>query len=273
MKTWTNKSLIIFIVTVIILSSIVEAGIIMKDLNVLYPVLMWIPGLMAVVSNVISIVENKEKITLKTFINRLGFRKTKIRYILLAILIPLIYLLIPYMFYWKKYPNDFAYTGVPIHIILSDILLPLILGIFLGLLTALGEELGWRGYMLPAFKERVGINKSLLITSLFWVMWHLPLLIFGNYMSGATLWYKVIAFILCIVPVGIIIGILTIKSNSVWPAAFLHAAHNNYDQGIFGIITRGDKMMYYVSETGVITIICVWIIAIGMLLYYKNKLN
>ena len=92
-------------------------------------------------------------------------------------------------------------------------------------------------------------------------------------MSGAFLWYKVIAFILCIVPVGLIIGILTIKSNSVWPAAFLHAAHNNYDQGIFGLITRGDKMVYYVSETGIITIICVWIIAIGMLLYYKNKLN
>ena len=60
MKTWTNKSLIIFIVTVIILSSIVEAGIIMKDLNVLYPVLMWIPGMIAIIANVITIIEKKD---------------------------------------------------------------------------------------------------------------------------------------------------------------------------------------------------------------------
>lgn len=272
MKTWTNKSLIIFISSVIVLSIIVELGIILKGLDVLYPLLMWIPGLMAVVANVVSIIEKKEKIGIKTFINRLGFKVAKIRYILLAVIIPLIYLLIPYLVYWNRYPNDFAYSGVPIHIVLSDITPSLILGVFLGLITALGEELGWRGYMLPALIERIGKKKSLLITSLFWTAWHLPLLIWGGYMEGAQLWYKVPAFILCIIPIGIMIGILTIKSKSVWPVAFLHAAHNNYDQGIFGLITRGENMMYYVSETGIITIICAWIIAIGMLLYYKKEL-
>ena len=272
MKTWTDRSLVIFIVTVIVLSIIAELGIVLIGLDILYPLLMWLPGLMAVVVNVISIIEKKEKIGIKTFINRLGFRIAKIRYILMAVFIPLIYLLIPYLIYWNRYPDDFAYSGVPIHIVLSDITPSLIIGVFLGLITALGEELGWRGYMLPALIERVGKKKSLFITSLFWVVWHLPLLIWGGYMEGARLWYKVPAFILCIVPIGIIIGILTIKSNSVWPAAFLHAAHNNYDQGIFGLITRGDNMMYYVSETGIITIICTWIIAIGMLLYYKKEL-
>ena len=272
MKTWTDRSLIIFIATVIILSIVAELGIIIKGLDILYPILMWIPGIMAVVTNVISIIEKKEKISIKIFLNRLGFKVAKIRYILLAVIIPLIYLLIPYLVYWNRYPNDFAYSGVAIHIILSDITPSLILGVFLGLITALGEELGWRGYMLPALIERLGKKKSLLITSLFWVAWHLPLLIWGGYMEGAKLWYKVPAFILCIVPVGIIIGILTIKSKSVWPAAFLHAAHNNYDQGIFGLITRGENMMYYVSETGLLTIICAWIIAVGMLLYYKKEL-
>lgn len=272
MKTWTDRSLIIFIASVIILSIIAELGIIIKGLDILYPILMWIPGIMAVVVNVISVIEKKEKIGIKTFINRLGFKVAKISYILLAVIIPLIYLLIPYLVYWNRYPNDFAYSGVPIHIVLSDITPSLILGVFLGLITALGEELGWRGYMLPALIERIGKKKSLLITSLFWTAWHLPLLICGGYMEGAQLWYKVPAFILCIIPIGITIGILTIKSKSVWPAAFLHAAHNNYDQGIFGLITRGENMMYYVSETGIITIICAWIIAIGMLLYYKKEL-
>ena len=89
-------------------------------------------------------------------------------------------------------------------------------------------------------------------------------------MAGASLWYKIPAFILCIIPVGIMIGILTIKSKSVWPAAFLHAAHNNYDQSIFGVITRGENMMYYVSETGILTILCAWILALLLIWYYRK---
>ena len=174
------------------------------------------------------------------------------------------------MFYWNKYPNDFAYSGVPLPVVLSDITLPLLLGNFLGIISALGEELGWRGYLLPASIERIGIKKSLLFTSIFWALWHLPVLIWGDYMAGASLWYKIPAFILCIIPVGIMIGILTIKSKSVWPAAFLHAAHNNYDQSIFGVITRGENMMYYVSETGILTILCAWILALLLIWYYRK---
>ena len=124
--------------------------------------------------------------------------------------------------------------------------------------------------MLPALTERSGLKKALIITSLFWCCWHLPLLAFGDYMAGAPVWYKLPAFVLCIFPVGIIIGGLTYLSKSVWPAAFLHAAHNNYDQAVFGVITRGDDMMYYVSETGFLTIICAWVIAIIMIVKVKD---
>ena len=64
-------------------------------------------------------------------------------------------------------------------------------------------------------------------------------------------------------------GLLTLESGSVWPAAFLHAAHNNYDQAVFGLITRGDNRMCFVSETGLLTILCAWILA--TLLYIRMK--
>ena len=146
----------------------------------------------------------------------------------------------------------------------------MVIGIFPNIISAMGEEIGWRGYMLPALTERSGLKKALIITSLFWCCWHLPLLAFGDYMAGAPVWYKLPAFVLCIFPVGIIIGGLTYLSKSVWPAAFLHAAHNNYDQAVFGVITRGDDMMYYVSETGFLTIICAWVIAIIMIVTIKD---
>ena len=267
---YDNKALISFFTLVIILSLAAEAYIITDGPLWMYFVLMWIPAFSAIIASAIALKENNEKFSLKGFLSGLGIRRCRIRYILLAVFIPLIYLLIPYMIYWKTHPDNFGYTGVALSLILKDCLPTLIIGIFPGILSAMGEEIGWRGYMLPALTERSGMKKALIITSLFWACWHLPLLAFGDYMAGAPVWYKLPAFVLCILPVGIIIGGLTYLSKSVWPAAFLHAAHNNYDQAVFGVITRGDDMMYYVSETGFLTIICAWVIAIIMIVTIKD---
>ena len=79
--------------------------------------------------------------------------------------------------------------------------------------------------------------------------------------------------VLCILPVGIMTGLITLKTGSVWPAAFLHAAHNNYDQSVFSVITAGADQMYFVSETGVLTIVCAWISAAVMYICLRKKLQ
>ena len=197
-------------------------------------------------------------------------RGCHIKYILLGVLFPLVYLLIPYMIYWTTHPANFGYTGVALSIILKDCLPMLIIGIFPNILTAMGEEIGWRGFLLPALTERMGLVRAMFLTGFIWACWHLPILTFGDYMEGAPVWYKVPAFILCIVPVGIMTGYLTYKSKSVWPAAFLHAAHNNFDQAVFGVITRGEDKMYFVSETGCLTILCAWIMAVIILIMIRK---
>lgn len=39
------------------------------------------------------------------------------------------------------------------------------------------------------------------------------------------------------------------------------------------IITRGDNMMYFVSETGFLTILCAWALAIVMYLTMRKKIE
>lgn len=269
----TKKALVTFLVIVIIISLATEAFIVTGGPDWLYLILMWLPALSSAIAGIVTFREKSEKLTVKNLLAFLNIRKCKIVYILLGILIPLIYLLIPYMIYWKTHPDNFGYTGVALGLILKDCLPMLIIGIFPNVISAMGEEIGWRGFLLPAVSERIGLNKALIVTGLFWACWHLPLLAFGDYMSGAPIWYKLPAFVLCILPVGIIIGGLTYMSNSIWPAAFLHAAHNNFDQAVFGVITRGDDMMYYVSETGFLTIICAWVIAIIMIVKLRDVVS
>lgn len=264
-----NRALTGFFAVVILLSAAAETMICRGGPEWLYLVLMWIPALAAAAANLAAWRENGGPFSVKRLLAGGGLRKCRLRYVLLGCLLPLVYLLIPYMVYWRLYPENFAYHGVPLAAVLKDILPVLVIGTFMSMLSALGEEIGWRGFMVPALHKRLGLNKSLLISSLFWCGWHLPLLIGGGYMPGTPLWYQLPAFVLCIFPVGVMAGLLALESGSVWPAAFLHAAHNNYDQAVFSIITRGDNRMYFVSETGMLTILCAWVLA--AILYIRAR--
>lgn len=272
-EKYSKNSIIIFFAIVITLSAIAEFFICRYEVMLCYPLLMWIPAVSAILASIAAIKESDGTFSLKSILDYTGFHICKIKYILFGIFIPLVYLLIPYLIYWEMHPENFAYSGVPLKTILSDCLLPLVIGVFIGLITATGEEIGWRGFLVQALKEKIGTEKMLNVTGLFWCVWHFPLLIWGGYMEGTSLWHSLPAFVLCIFPIAVICAMLRLKSGSVWPCAFLHAAHNNYDQSVFGLITKGTDKNLYVSETGIFTIICAWIIAIIMYLRYRKSLT
>lgn len=270
-NNYSKKSVYVFFVLAITFSAAAEFLICKYQFMWAYPVLMWMPAVSAFIASIISIRDSGESVKLKKLLRITGFHSCNVKYIALGILLPLVYLLIPYLIYWRMHPENYAYSGVSLGLVLGDCLLPGIIGIFVGLLTATGEEIGWRGFLASALNERIGLNNTLLVTGLFWCLWHFPLLIWGGYMEGQSLLYSLIAFLLCIFPVGVICGLLAIESGSMWPCAFLHAAHNNYDQAIFGVLTKGEDKMFYVSETGIFTIICVWIIAAVMYVIYRRR--
>lgn len=39
---------------------------------------------------------------------------------------------------------------------------------------AIGEELGWRGYLLPRLRTLVGVTPSFWIMGALWSLWHVP---------------------------------------------------------------------------------------------------
>jgi membrane protease YdiL (CAAX protease family) len=54
---------------------------------------------------------------------------------------------------------------------------------------ALGEEFGWRGYILPYLFEEFGKIKGTLILGIIWSLWHLPLFfIIGTVQNSLPLW-------------------------------------------------------------------------------------
>ncbi|WP_430592182.1 CPBP family intramembrane glutamic endopeptidase [Humidisolicoccus flavus] len=108
-------------------------------------------------------------------------------------------------------------------VVLQLAILPL--AAFINLLPALGEELGWRGWLLPKLMP-LGTVPALLISGVVWGLWHAPLVLLGYNYPGVPGWLGVTAMIgMCIV-FGAVFGWLRLRSESVWPAALAHAAFN-----------------------------------------------
>lgn len=70
--------LFVFFLILIIASGIIEALIITKNMEVLYPVLMWLPALAAFAATGWKIKKSKEKFALSDFFRRRGLRCGKL---------------------------------------------------------------------------------------------------------------------------------------------------------------------------------------------------
>jgi membrane protease YdiL (CAAX protease family) len=107
--------------------------------------------------------------------------------------------------------------------------------VVLASIEAIGEELGWRGFLLPRLAD-LGRVRAGLLSGLLWAVWHAPLIyIAAAYHGGAGPLYMV-SFTTTIVAMGFIANELRMASGSSWPAVVFHGAHN----GIlfqFGVLT------------------------------------
>jgi uncharacterized protein len=112
---------------------------------------------------------------------------------------------------------------------------------FVNLIPALGEELGWRGWLLPKLMP-LGTIPALLIMGVVWGAWHAPLILLGYNYPDAPGWLGVTAMIGMCVLIGAVFGWLRLRSGSVWPAALAHAAFNGAGGTFLLFATAGEHI-------------------------------
>jgi len=124
---------------------------------------------------------------------------------------------------------------------LAHLLLMLVLqasaGFVLSCATALGEEIGWRGFLAPALLARFGFAGGSLATGLLWALWHVPVLFWMNYHGAPPRAYALACFVLSLAGMSFVYSWFRLRSNSLWPAVFLHASHNVFLTPVFAMLT------------------------------------
>jgi len=161
-----------------------------------------------------------------------SWRRDTTRWAALAYVLPIAYATVAYGFVWLTHLGGvdlkrFTY-GVPFFLVVGSIQ---------SLVSATGEELGWRGFLVPTLSRMTSFGKTALISGAIWAAWHVPLIVFADYNGGTPSWYSVSCFVVMVVALGVPFAWLRLRSGSVWPAAILHASHNLFIQSFFDRVT------------------------------------
>ena len=258
-RVWQKVAL--FFALTMLFSGVFDAFILhagrMEAGNLLYVVGgMWSPALAACLTKAI----------FRENIRDLPWRWGRTRYLCLGYVIPLAYALPVYLFVWcsglgKFAPADFVrqtaqqfgWSNFPPGLTIAlFVLLTASLGLIAKVSRALGEEIGWRGFLVPELSKVVGFPAVATISGLMWAVYHFPILLFADYNAGAPAWYGLTCFTLMVVADSFILAWLTLRSGSLWPAAILHGSHNLFVQAILTPLTRDTgPTKYLIDEFGI----------------------
>lgn len=187
-------------------------------------------------------------------LHRAGFRGWG-----LALLLPLPIFLFNYGLIWL--------TGLGTPVApdggIARLLFRLPIGLAIGTLWVLGEEVGFRGYVLPRLLGQ-GRQQAVLISGLLHAIWHLPLIFLTPYYhTDGNLVIVTMLFLLTLTAAGVIYGYLWLTYDSLWPAAILHRAVNAY-WSVFAAFTVASSPLateYLGGESGLLTLLPTAILA------------
>jgi membrane protease YdiL (CAAX protease family) len=199
-------------------------------------------------------------------VSRLGWKWGRGRYQIICYLIPLSYGTLIYVCVWLTgvggfYNRDFYASiakdfGLGLTSPAANLALYFFFTATISVIrdcpTVLGEEIGWRGFLVPELAKRHGFAATAIISGVIWALWHYPIfLLASGYNGGTPTWYYLTLFTVLLPLISFVWVWMRLKSGSIWPGVVLHAAHNTFIQQFFDPLTVDTgKTRYIAGEFG-----------------------
>jgi uncharacterized protein len=197
-----------------------------------WPIAMFAPGIAALITTRFIAKESLSSLNL----NRLGPKRFYLWAWFLPPLLAALTLPITILLGLGQFDTSFALIaeaippeaeGLPIPlslIIALQIIAALTIAPLINVIFAMGEELGWRGYLLPQLMP-LGKWWAILLSSGIWGIWHAPAILQGhNYPENPVLGvFLMVGFCLL---AGIVLSWLYLETRSPWAPALAHGSLN-----------------------------------------------
>lgn len=269
------KTIFIFLVIVAIVSTPFYLAIVnLYPSSIYVGALMWCPAIAAF-------------ITFK-FIGRsistIHWKWADWKYIRISYFIPAMYVLFTYTLIWifglggfsneeriMAWATELGLVGIgtlkPTFAVIVGVILLAFVGVIKAMATVLGEEIGWRGFLIYESRKVLSFTGVSLFVGFIWAFWHWPILLY--YSENVAL--EFITFFIFVISMSFIMTYYTFKSKSIWPAVIFHSVSNVFVQKIFPPLTQKIKgTEYWLGENGIMFAIVTFVFA---LYFWRKAIN
>jgi uncharacterized protein len=220
-----------------------------RDVGVLW---MWSPAASALLTQLV----------FRGNIRDLGWGLGQKKYLVWGLAIPLLYACAIYGIAWTTGLAGFRLPAL-------GYLLFLPIGLVAACLAALGEEIGWRGLLVPELSKRTTFSKTVLLTWFVWSIWHYPAIILADYNSQAPRWFDLSTLTISVLGLSCFTTWLRLKSGSLWPVVIWHGAHNLLIQEAFiHMSTDTPLSKFVIDDFGIGLVIATLILG---LVFWKKR--
>ena len=145
----------------------------------------------------------------------------------------------------------------------------LVAATIVGTVGQAGEEMGWRGYLLPRFTQRTGLATASLIVGATWAVWHLPLFFAAE---ADTYHQSFLLYALQVTAYSIALAWLYWRtSGSLLLAMFMHSAFNNLKDIVPSAGAQGGSVFTFDATLVFrLTVLLLWIIGAVLLVCMRG---
>jgi membrane protease YdiL (CAAX protease family) len=202
------------------------------------------------------------------------------RFYLAAWFLPLVAVAVGAATYYLLYPQTFDASLAAVQTLFASapagtaanpwpaflflILQSAIVAVPINALVSMGEEFGWRAYLLqklmarftgagqpgdPAQASAAAARKASLLVGLVWGVWHWPLIFMSISIDPTTPLLYPLIYLLSTCAMSVLLCWVTLRSGSAWPAAVGHGAINAFS-GLAALTMKGPANMLLGPMTG-----------------------
>lgn len=194
----------------------------------------------------------------------LRFFKPSLKASIIAVLIPIIYVLVGFFLQIQlgyRTTPDLAVFGSTTNLILISFF-----GFFAMNFMVLGEEIGWRGYLQDKLFTKFGEMKGVIILGIIWGIWHLPVALKGANFLNYPIVEAFITYPLVCIASSFIIAYVGYNKYSIFIAMLLHAGNNQFNATALAMTKLKDGFGFMILSN----IICIALIFIFGFLFWKK---
>ena len=259
-----RRDVVVFVVVVASVVAVLDGFLIFSGsatagLALVVLAMMWTPGLVAVVLRRLGR-EGFADVSFRPFLGR-GWR-----WYVLAWLLPLLVGGIAYGVGWVSELAPLA-AGVGPASAAALLARTMTVAVPVSAVWVLGEEIGWRGFLLPRLVQ-AGAARPVLLTNVIWWAFHLPLILGGVYATGPRPAVGALLFGITVLGLGSVACWSRLATGSIWPSVLMHATWNSVIQDGFDALTAGagprSPANLWVGESGILVAGVGVVVAVGV---------